>query len=106
MDLDNLSSSDLDYGCDEEGLASLRKRLKGAVGSFNGACPGCLLEVRHGCVLLSLRQLHWCMRMVHARSQACLHGAGPAQAPQGRRQQLQRCAHRLLASKPRTSVYC
>ena len=36
VDLDNLSSDDLDYGCDVEGLASLRKRLKHAIGSYNG----------------------------------------------------------------------
>ena len=37
VDLDDLTSNDLDYGCDEEGLASLRKRLKHAINSFNGA---------------------------------------------------------------------
>ena len=44
VDLDNLSSDDLDYGCDVEGLASLRKRLKHAIGSYNGASRLALLS--------------------------------------------------------------
>lgn len=39
VDLDHLSSHDLDYGVDEEGLASLRKRLKHAIGGFSGEGP-------------------------------------------------------------------
>ena len=36
-------------------LLSLRERLKGAIGSFNGACARCIHLARPFCVSLSLR---------------------------------------------------
>ena len=40
VSLDDLSDADLDYGCDERGLASLRKRLRRAINSYDGAPAG------------------------------------------------------------------
>ena len=37
MSLEDLSDEDLDYGCDERGLAGLRKRLHRAIASYDGA---------------------------------------------------------------------
>lgn len=36
VNLDDLTDTDLDYGCDERGLAALRRRLKRAVNSYDG----------------------------------------------------------------------
>ena len=36
INLDDLKDGDLDYGCDEVGLASLRQRLRRAVHNFEG----------------------------------------------------------------------
>lgn len=36
VNLDDLTDTDLDYGCDERGLAALRRRLKRAINSYDG----------------------------------------------------------------------
>lgn len=36
VNMDDLTDAELDYGCDEQGLASLRARLKKAINSYNG----------------------------------------------------------------------
>ena len=37
VNMDDLTDTELDYGCDEYGLASLRARLTHAINSYNGA---------------------------------------------------------------------
>lgn len=37
VNLDELTDADLDYGTDEQGLASLRRRLKKAIYTYEGA---------------------------------------------------------------------
>ena len=40
VNLDELTDADLDYGTDERGLATLRRRLKRAIYTYEGrACP-------------------------------------------------------------------
>jgi len=36
VNLDDLTDTDLDYGCDEKSLASLRRRLKKAINTYDG----------------------------------------------------------------------
>lgn len=36
VNMDDLTDTELDYGCDEHGLASLRARLTHAINSYNG----------------------------------------------------------------------
>ena len=38
VNLDELTDADLDYGTDEAGLASLRRRLKRAIYTYEGVC--------------------------------------------------------------------
>lgn len=39
VNLDDLTDTDLDYGCDEKSLASLRRRLKRAINTYDGDHP-------------------------------------------------------------------
>lgn len=39
VNLDDLTDTDLDYGCDEKSLASLRRRLKKAINTYDGTDP-------------------------------------------------------------------
>ena len=40
MDLESLKDGELDYGCDQAGLAELRQRTRKAVHNYEGALPG------------------------------------------------------------------
>lgn len=59
VNLDDLTDTDLDYGCDEKSLASLRRRLKKAINTYDGTDPRrlrkseratCPHRCRAGCV--------------------------------------------------------
>ena len=43
VDLESLKDGELDYGCDQAGLAELRQRTRTAVHNYEGA-PACALD--------------------------------------------------------------
>ncbi|KAK9808359.1 hypothetical protein WJX73_005749 [Symbiochloris irregularis] len=46
VNMDDLTDAELDYGCDEQGLANLRARLKKAINSYNGKASKYVTAVR------------------------------------------------------------
>lgn len=64
VNMDDLTDTELDYGCDEHGLATLRARLTYAINSYNGD-PG-KLSVQQPCMLtcnMALRSRAAALRM-------------------------------------------
>lgn len=45
VDLESLKDGELDYGCDQAGLAELRKRTRKAVHNYEGVITSCGLTI-------------------------------------------------------------